>query len=218
MPNVILQDLNTVVHGTSRHGLEYDIAHVTILMQTDSPIPPELQWAIPHVEDIPQKAINLIKDGKTPIYPMLKSKLREDISNILNDIDSNNMDATLKDIEKALLLTSMHVAPIEPLESNNCRYIVSYKYRLYPVEPNNFDFKVLLPFDGLGIYPSGGKIQVTLIAPIGATINPTMTKAQDLNGQTVSEETITPIGLVNKNVVSFEIHQDPIFTIRYNYQ
>lgn len=217
MPNVILQDLNAVVHGTSRHGLEYDIAHVTMLLQTDEPIPTDTVWAIPHIEEIPSKAIALLKDGKTPIYPMLKSKLRSDIDNITQNVDNKNTTELLEDIEKALLLTCMHETTLEPLESNNNRYIISYKYRLYPVEPNNFEFKVLLPFDSLGIYPAGGKLQLTLVAPIGAIINPTITDAKDFNGQSVANETITPIALVNKNVVNFEIHQDPIFTIRYNY-
>ena len=200
MSNVILQDLNAVIHGTSKHGLSYDVAHVTILLQTDTPIDPKLQWAIPHIEDIPQKALNLISDGKTPIYPMLKSKLRSEISDILTDIDNNNMAKTLDDVEKALLLTAMHITNIEPLESNNGRYIISYKYRLYPVSPNTFDFKVLLPFDGLTLSPNGGKLQVTFISPIGATINPAITDAKDINGKDVAEEKIAPIALVNKQV------------------
>ncbi|EES49117.1 hypothetical protein NE172_05035 [Clostridium botulinum] len=216
MPNIILQDVNTVVHGTSRHGLDYDIAHVTMLIQTDEPISTDYEWAIPHIEDIPSKAIALLKDGKTPIYPMLKSKLRQDINSFSENVDTNNMTELLDDIEKALMLTCMHVTPLEPLENNNCRYLVSYKYRLYPVETDNFEFKVLLPFDGLGIC-NGGKLQLTLIAPIGATINPTITDAKDFNGQSVADETITQICNVNKNIVSFEIQQDPIFTIRYNY-
>ncbi|GCD10607.1 hypothetical protein [Clostridium tagluense] len=217
MPNVILQDLNAVIHGTSKHGLEYDIAHVTILLQTDVPIPTELEWAIPHVEDIPQKAINFIKDGTTPIYPMLKSKLRDGLSDFLTNIDSNNMAGTLEDIEQALLLTSMHITPLEALENNDCRYIISYKYRLYPVAKDTFDFKVLLPFDGLVLHPAGGKLQVTLVSPIGAIIDPTITDAKNFEGQTVANEEIAPIALVGKQVVSFEIHQDPIFTIRYHY-
>ncbi|MBL4933935.1 hypothetical protein [Clostridium paridis] len=216
MPNVLLQDLNAVIHGTSRHGLPYDIAHVTILLQTDSQIPPELEWAIPHVEDIPPKALNLIKDGKTPIYPMLKSKLREGLSDFFTNVDSNNMEGTLEDIEQALLLTSMHVTTIEPLENNDCRYVISYKYRLYPVEQNIFDFKVLLPFDGLGMI-NGSKLQVTLVSPIGSAIDPVITDAKDFNGQSVANEQIAPIALVGKQIVSFEIHQDPIFTIRYHY-
>lgn len=218
MPNVILQDVNAVVHGTSKHGLDYDIAHVTMLMQTDEPIPTNLEWAIPHVEDIPPKAIALLKDGKTPIYPMQKSKLRQDINNILDNVDTNNTTELLEDIEKALTLSCMHITPLDPLESNNCRYIVSYKYRLYPVSPNTFEFKVLLPFDGLGLYPSGGKLQLTLVAPIGAIINPTITDAKDFQGQSVANETITQIANINKSIVSFEIHQDPIFTISYTYQ
>lgn len=218
MAQVILQDANIVVHGTSLHGLDYDIAHVTMLIKTNEPISKDLEWAIPHIEDIPQKALNLIKDGKTAIYPMLKTKLRNDISNILENVDTNNQEELLDDIEKALLLTSMHITPIEPLNDTGLLYVVSYKYRLYPVEPNNFDFKVLLPFDGLDMYPNGGKLQITMIAPIGATINPTITDAKDFQGQSVANESINPIPLVNKNVVSFEIHQDPIFTIRYYYQ
>ncbi|MBK1809127.1 hypothetical protein JHL18_00495 [Clostridium sp. YIM B02505] len=216
MPNVILQDLNAVIHGTSRHGLEYDVAHVSILLQTDSPITPDLQWAIPHIEDIPQKAITLIKDGKTAIYPVLKSKARESINDFFANVDSNNVEGTLEDIEQALLLASMRTTTIEPLENNDGRYIVSYKYRLYPAELNTFDFKVVLPFDGLGL-ASGNRLQVTVVSPMGSTIDPVFTDAKDFQGQSVANESITTIPLVGKQVTSFEIHQDPIFTIRYRY-
>ncbi|MDU1413436.1 MAG: hypothetical protein E6929_11550 [Clostridium sp.] len=217
MPQVILQDANIVVHGTSRHGLDYDIAHVTMLIQTNEPIPEDLEWAIPHIEDIPDKAINLIRDGKTAIYPMLKTKIRQDISNILDNVDNGNQSELLDDIEKALLLTCMHITNIESLDNEKKLYVISYKYRLYPVDANTFDFKVLLPFDGLEMSPSGGKLQITFIAPIGAIINTEVTDAKDFQGQSVAHEAISPISLVNKNAVSFEIHQDPIFTIRYNY-
>lgn len=216
MPNVILQDLNAVIHGTSRHGLPYDIAHVTMLIQTDTPIPSELQWAIPHVENIPQTVLNFISDGKTPIYPMLKDPAYRGASDILQETDKGDTSGVIEDAKTLILLSSMQSTSIEPIEGVPDRYIVSYKYRLYPVSTNNFEFKVLLPFDGLGLV-NGGRLQVTLVAPMGAVINPSMTKATDLNGQTVAEEVITPISLVNKQVASFEIQKDPIFTIRYNY-
>lgn len=83
MPTILLQDLNAVICNASRHGLPYDIAHVTILMQMDD---------------------------------------------------------------------------VNPVERDNNTYIFSYKYRLYPVEPNNFYFIVLLPFDGLTLATNGGRI------------------------------------------------------------
>lgn len=216
MPNVILQDLNAIIHGTSRHGLPYDTAHVSMLVQTDTPIPPDLQWAIPHVENIPQTVLNFISDGKTPIYPMLKDSTYRGASDILQETDKGDTASVIEDAKTLILLSSMKPTSIESIEGVPDRYIISYKYRLYPVSPNNFEFKVLLPFDGLGLV-NGGKLQVTLVSPIGSIINPSMTKATDLNGQTVAEEVITPIKLVNKQVASFEIQKDPIFTIRYNY-
>lgn len=218
MPRVILQDANAIIHGTSRYNLEYDIAHVTMLIQTDEPISENTEWYIPHIEDIPPRALNLIKDGKTAIYPMLKASLRQDIDSFTENVDTNNMDGLMDDIEKALLLASMKVTQLEHVENNELLYVVSYKYRLYPVEPNNFDFKVLLPFDGLEIYPSGGKLQVTMVAPIGATINSHITKGEDPNTAQEFDETVTTLPSVNKNVVNFTVQQDPIFTIRYYYQ
>ncbi|WP_099335792.1 hypothetical protein [Clostridium cadaveris] len=216
MANIMLQDLSAVIHGTSRYGIEYDVAHVTMLIKVDEPIAADAQWAIPHIEDIPQKALNLIKDGKTAIYPMLKSKLRNDISNILENIDNKNMDGLLDDIEKALLLTSMHETNLQAIDTANCLYVVSYKYRLYPVEPNNFDFKVLLPFDGL-VMSSSGRLQVTLIAPTNASINPVVTKGEDPSTGQQFEEQVISLSNVNKNVVTFVVQNDPLFTIRYNY-
>lgn len=216
MPNVILQDLNATIHGTSRHGLPYDIAHVSILMQTDTPIPTDLQWAIPHVENLSPDVIKFISDGKTPIYPICKDSNYRGASDILQETDKGDTASVIEDAKTLILLSSMKPTTIEPLEGIPDRYVISYKYRLYPVSENNFEFKVLLPFDGLQLN-AGGRLQVTLVAPIGAAINPSITKATDLNGQTVAEETITPISLVNKQVASFEIQKDPIFTIRYNY-
>lgn len=73
----------------------------------------------------------------------------------------------------------MQMYDVNPVEKDNNTYIFSYKYRLYPVEPNNFDFKVLLPLNGLTLTTNGGRMQVTLIAPLGTAVNPKMTKAQD---------------------------------------
>ncbi len=216
MPNVILQDLNATIHGTSKHGLPYDIAHVSILLQTDAPIPSDLKWAIPHVEDLSPDVIKFISDGKTPIYPICKDSTYRGAADILQETDKGDTASVIQDAKTLILLSSMKSTTIEPLEGVPDRYVISYKYRLYPVSPNNFEFKVLLPFDGLTLV-NGERLQVTLVAPIGAVINPTMTKATDLNGQTVAEEIITPIGLVNKQVASFEIQKDPVFTIRYNY-
>ena len=217
MPNIKFQDLNAVIHNTSRYGLDYDVAHVTMLMQTDELIQSDLIWAIPHIEDINPKALNLLKDGKAPLYPTLKSKLRTDVSDILQNVDSDNKEGVYDDIEKLLLLMCMHETTIDPIDTSNCLYLVSYKYRLYPVEPNNFEFKVLLPFDGLNI-ANGGRLQVTCVTPTNAIINSSITRAEDVtNGQTVSEESVQPLSNVSKNVVTFFIQQDPIFTIRYNY-
>lgn len=218
MSNVILQDLNAIVHGTSQHGLPYDVAHVSILLHTDTPIDPKLVWSVPHIEDIPQKAVTILKDGTTPIYPMLKDKMRKDIEDILIEVDQNKTQEVVDDAVKAILLSTMHATDIKPLESNNGRYIISYKYRLYPISPKTFDFQVVLPFDGLTIDPKTGKLQVTLVAPIGAKINPQTTNAKDFNGNIVAEEAISPTTIGNKQIVSFKIQQDPIFTIRYSYQ
>lgn len=217
MPNVILQDLNAIIHGTSREGLEYDVAHVSILMKTDVPLSPEEQWLIPHVENIPIKALDLIKTGKFALYPIQRSTLISGASNIVQETEQGNTEKVVEDAEKLILASSMKPTTLEPLEGQPNKYIISYKYRLYPVEPNNFEFKVFLPFDGLALFPQGGRLQITLVAPIGAKINPTITKGENQNGQEVATETITPITNTSKNIVSFEIQQDPIFTIRYNY-
>lgn len=216
MANVMLQDLNAVIHGTSRHGIPYDVAHVSILMQTDSPIPPELKWAIPNAKNLSEDVVKFISDGKTPIYPILKDSSYRGASDILQETDNGDTVDVIEDAKTLILLSSMELTTIEPIEGTTDRYIISYKYRLYPVSPNNFEFKVLMPFDGLQLN-NGGRLQVTLVAPIGATINPGLTRATDTNGQTVAEEQIAPIALVNKQVASFEIQKDPIFTIRYSY-
>lgn len=217
MPNVILQDLNAVIHGTSRHGLPYDVAHVTILMQTDSPIPPEVKWAVPSAKNLPDDVVRFISDGKTPIYPIMKDPNYRGANDIFDETDRGDSAAVIEDAKTLILLSSMEPTTIEPLEGTTDRYIISYKYRLYPVSTNNFEFRVLMPFDGLNLYPSGGRLQVTLVAPMNATIDPQGTRAVDFNGQVVAEEYLSPTTILDKQVVSFKIQQDPIFIVKYSY-
>jgi Zn-dependent protease with chaperone function len=89
--------------------------------------------------------------------------------------------------------------------------------QLYPMKeaPNSYEFKVVLPFSGLGMQ-NGSKVQMTVIMPITAQIDTNATKGVAINGVEVNE-LIKPMENVNRNILSFEYHQDPLFTIRYMY-
>ena len=75
---------------------------------------------------------------------------------------------------------------------------------------------VMLPFDGLDLNPSGGRVQVTVVTPIDAIVDPVNTKGIAPENPDIAE-IITPTNNTRRQIVSFEYHKDPEFHIRYTY-
>ena len=219
MPNVIIQDLTAVINGTSRQWAGYDTVHVDTFIQTDSPIPLDSFYYVPNGSSVPNEVLALFKLAKLDMYPMQESTILQGTENIREIATSENLEGTIADASRLLLRSVMKKTSLTPVTGTSNCYIISYDYKLFPVEPNVFEFKVVLPFDGLTVNPSGNRIQATICAPIGSIINPIMTKGIDSNGNEIQESitSITSIPNIRKPIVSFEYQIDPEFTVQYNY-
>jgi hypothetical protein len=216
--NVILQDLTAMIQNTSRYNSgQFDIVHVENIIQTDEPIPQDKYWYIPNgvtpnpVAEVVFKAKNMV------MYPMSEEELLAGTSDIIEQAKSGSFDGVLEDTSKLMMLSLMKKQSLEPITGSSNLYRLSYDYKLFPVFdiPNTFDFKVQLPFSGLGVV-TGGAVQMTVIMPLTSQPDPTVTEGIDINGQSI-QELITPIQNVNRNIISFRYQNDPVFTIRYRY-
>lgn len=216
MVNLVIQDLTAIINGTSQYGAGYDTVHVETLLVTDQPIPPEMCWYVPSGTSVPKEVLEFFKVNKLEMYPMTEQKILEGTENIKDSAVNNDLNDVMSDSARFMLRAIMKKSVLTPVPNTNNCYLVTYDYKIYPVEPNNFEFKVVLPFDGLNFVP-GGKVQVTLTAPINSQINPTLTKGIDAQGNEVSGEQITVIQNTAKPIVNFMYQNDPTYVIRYNY-
>lgn len=218
MANVKLQDLTAMIHNVSRsNGGQYDLVHVENIIQTDVPIPTDKFWFVPNgvtsnpVADVVFKAKNM------SMYPISEEELLKGTEDIIAQARSGSFDGVLEDSSKLMMMSLMKKQALEPITgATNC-YRLAYDYKLFPVlnAPNTFDFKVQLPFSGLGV-ATGGIVQMTIIMPLNSRIDPNVTEGTDINGQKIQEVT-TLIPNIGRNVISFKYQNDPMFTIRYLY-
>jgi hypothetical protein len=221
MPNIKLQDLTAIVHGTSRYnGNQFDSVHVEILLQTDVPLTPEDMWYIPNGSSIPPEVLDFFRISNISMYPMKANEITAGAEDIATQADSGNLKEVMSDAAKYMLKAVMKKTSFTPVSGTNNLYMLSYDYKLYPMKEasNYFEFKVVLPFSGLGMLngANNSKVQMTVIMPIASKIDPNATKGIAVNGVEVNE-LVKPMENVNRNILSFEYHQDPLFTIRYYY-
>ncbi len=218
MSNIVLQDLTAMIHHTSRfNGNQFDSVHVEILLQTDVPLTSEEQWYIPSGVSVPIEVLEFFKATNISMYPMLANEVIAGTEDIIAQSEAGNLQEVQIDAAKLMLRAIMKKTSFTPVTGTNNLYMLSYDYKLYPIKeaPNSYEFKVQLPFSGLGM-PNGSRVQMTVIMPIGSQIDPNATKGIAINGVEVNE-LIKPMENVNRNILSFEYHQDPLFTIRYMY-
>lgn len=218
MPNIQLQDLTAIIHNTSSYnGDQFDLVHVETLLLTSEPLPPEMNWYVPDGTTIPPEAEAFFGATNIAMYPMFEDTLLKDTSDIQSEAQTNQFSAVLDDAAKLLMRSVMKKSNLALVTGTNNLYRLSYDYKLFHLKDvsRTYDFKVCLPFDGLGIQ-NGGAIQMAVNMPLGATIDAEATKGQAPDGTNL-EEQITTIAGINRNVVSFRYQQDPLFTIRYHY-
>lgn len=223
MANIILQDLIATIHGTSRSIQDqtkaFDLVHVETLLQTAEPLAPTSNWYVPNGSSIPPEIADFFKARNISMYPMSEETILQGTEDVINQAKNNQVEETEKDVSMILLRSVMTKSNLELVTGTTNLYRIAYDYKLYPLKtvPNTFEFKVQLPFNGLTI-PAGGqaKIKMEVILPLDAQVNPDATQGAVVGGQTIQEIT-TPIQNVGRQVVSFEYHNDPDFTIQYHY-
>lgn len=217
--NIKLQDMTAVLNGTSRYGLNYDTVHVETLLVTDSPIPSNLNWYLPSGVSIPPEVSNFFKatDVSTlPMYPMTEEQILKGTEDIAAQAKAENLKEVMNDAGRYLLRAVMKKTPLQNLPGSPNTYLITYDYKVYPAPDKSFEFKFILPFPGIPLAPNGGKVQASVITPIGARIDAAGTKGKDQNGQEISE-IVYDIPNTGRKAVSFTYKLDPEFVIKYIY-
>lgn len=219
MANIVLQDLTAMIHGTSKfNGNQFDMVHVEILLQTDSALTPEMTWFVPSGTSVSEEVLAIFKATNLAMYPMSEASVMQGTEDIIEQSKQGNLTDVIQDASKLMLRAIMKKTSFIPVAGTSNLYLLAYDYKLFPIKeaPNMFNFKVVLPFDGLGM-PTGSKVQMSLIMPIGSSIEPTFTEGVAMNGQKINEQ-VQPIGTTGHNILSFEYQiTDPLFTVRYQY-
>lgn len=213
-----LQDVNVIVNGTSRfNGNLYDTVHVETLLVMDEPIPAEETWYVPSGVSVPPEVLSFFKATGIDMNPKKASTILAGTEDIKDEAERNDLAGVMEDAARFMLRAIMIKTPLTPLPNASNTYLLSYDYKLYPINgSNDYEFKLRVPFDGLEVAPNGGRVQLTVMTPIGAQIDPTLTKGIDENGQEIAE-LVAPAANVNKNLVSFAYQIDPDFVIHYRY-
>jgi len=219
MPNIRLQDLTATITGTSRYnGGKYDIVRVETLLVMDEPLPTEWTWYVPAGVSVPPEVLAVFSAQGLEMYPMLEANLIQGTEDIHQQAVLGNLGDVELDAAKLMMRAVMKKTPLLPLPDAPNTYLLSYDYKVYPVQgnPNAFDFKIRLPFDGLAVSPQGGRVQVSVLTPIGARVDGTETKGIDENHQEITED-VQHLANSNRQVVSFGYQVDPDFLVRYVY-
>lgn len=212
-----LQDLTAVITGTSRYnGNAHDTVHVEILLQTAAPIPPETFWYVPAGVDVPPAVKEIFNLTKLSMYPQSEAKLLQGVDDIKQQAQAGQLQEVINDASRLMMLSIFKKMALTPVPGATNAYVLSYDYKLYPIAPNTYELAVMLPFDGLELNPSGGRVQVTVVTPIGAKVDPANTKGIAPENPDLPE-IITPMAHTNKQIVTFEYHKDPEYHIRYTY-
>ncbi|MBS3679386.1 hypothetical protein KGF86_04060 [Ornithinibacillus massiliensis] len=213
-----LQDVSVIINGTSRYnGNQFDTVHVETLLVMDEPIPAEETWYVPTGSSVPPEVLNFFKIAGLDMNPKKASNILEGTQDIQEQSEKENLQEVMIDSARFMLRAIMKKAPLTPISGSPNTYLLSYDYKLYPItETNDYEFKVRVPFDGLEVAPNGGRVQLTIMTPIAAKIDPTLTKGIDENKREIAEQ-ISPVANVNRNIVSFAYQIDPDFTVHYRY-
>ena len=209
-----LQQFNAIIHNSSKYGLDHDIVHVETLLNTTEPIPATSSWYVPAGVNIPQEVLGILKLGNLQLYPMKSENLLNGTEDIAEMAKKGELQEVINDSSKLLLLSVLKNTQLTPISGSNNLYKLSYDYNLYPTSDGYYELHVQLPFDGLTLNPSGGKVQVTVLCPLGSTIDQVFTKGLDDN-KTEIQEGVTHTQ--NNEIVTFSYQKDPLFAIRYKY-
>jgi hypothetical protein len=212
-----LQDVSVIINGTSRYNNKYDTVHVETLLVMDEPIPQNETWYVPSDTSVPPEVLDFFRISGIDMNPKKSSTILSGTEDIKEESETGNLTGVIEDSARFLMRAIMKKAPLIPITDSPNTYLLSYDYKIFPISNSNeFEFKIRVPFDGLELASNGGRVQLTIMTPIGANINHEQTKGIDENGSEISE-LVSLLPNVNRNMVSFAYQLDPDFTIRYNY-
>lgn len=216
--NIRLQDVSVIINGTSRYnGNLYDTVHVETLLVMDEPIPSEETWYVPNGSSVPPEVLNFFKIAGIDMNPQKSSTILQGTEDIREQAEGENLQGVIEDAGKFMLRAVLKKTPLTAISGSPNTYLLSYDYKIYPINnTTDYEFNIRVPFDGLIVASNGGRVQLTIVTPIGAQIDPALTKGVDENGQEIAE-LVSPISNVNRQIVSFAYQIDPDFTVRYRY-
>jgi hypothetical protein len=218
MTNIKLQDLTAIIHHSSRfNGNQFDMVHVETILQTDIPLALNASWYIPCGTTVPDYLAQMLQVSNVAMYPMSAEYVDKEVSNIIEASKGRNLNEVTHDSSLLMLQAIMTPQSFTPISGATNLYHLAYDYKLFAnrENPKTYDFKVVLPFHGLGM-PTGSRVQMAIILPISATLDATTTKGIAINGQVI-EELTQDIPNCQRKIVSFAYQNDPEFTIRYVY-
>lgn len=218
MLNIRLQDISVVINGTSRYnGNAFDTVHVETLLAMDEPIPADETWYVPNGSSVPPEVLDFFKIAGVDMNPKKASTILQGTEDIQKQSEDENLQGVIEDSARFLLRAVMKKAPLTPISNSPSTYLLSYDYKIYPIgNSSDYELKIQVPFDGLNVAPNGGRVQITVITPIGAIIDQALTKGLDENNTEIGE-LVSSISNVNRQVVSFAYQKDPLFTVHYRY-
>lgn len=218
--NIKLQDFTATIHQTSLYnGGKFDTIHVESLIVTDQPLSTEETWYIPNSKPIDPMFEDIFKVAKINPEPTHSSLIQERIkgfADALQQAESGNTEETKTDIITLALLSVLSKTTLKPIEETANTYLLSYDYKLFPISPKTFQFKVILPFPGFIMPDNGDEVQITVVSPINASFDQTNTKGISSDNQVVQPQ-YANFPTSKKQAVSFDYKKDPTFTITYKY-
>lgn len=220
MPNIILQDVMLYVNGTSRfNNNAFDTVLVKTTIKADAPIVDE--YYVPSGVTANERLIQLLELEGLEVTPFRASTLLSGTEDIAVQAQNGNPAETLADAAKLLLLSILKKSTLVPVAGSRDLYELTYEYKIFPLTsqglPNSYELKIRVPFDGLTLIPGGNnRVEVTTILPRGAVVDTNATKGIDENGVEL-QELVVNADNVKRQIVTFEYHIDPLFTVRYDH-
>jgi hypothetical protein len=159
----------------------------------------------------------MLQVSNVAMYPMSAEYIDTEVNNMRDAARQADLKEVTHDSSLLLLQSIMKPQSFTPVSGSTNLYQLAYDYKLFPNEanPKSFDFRVVLPFHGLGM-PAGSRVQMSIMLPISANIDATATQGVAVNGQVI-EELTQDIPNCQRKIVSFAYQNDPQFTIRYVY-
>ena len=209
------QNVKATITETSVYGAKSDLVHVDMLIETNEPIPADKYWYVPNGSSIPPVVQDVFKTSNINMYPMSEEKLLQGTEDIKAAAENGDLNNVIQDSAKFMMMAILKKVALVPVPDTINTYILSYDYKIFKNSNNAFEFRIVLPFDGLELVP-GGRVQLTVVMPTSACIDTNATKGIAQDGQEITE-CIIRTEATSQQIVSFAYQNDPEFIIQYMY-